>query len=142
MASEAMSKFFARIAIAENGCWLWTGHAKVKGYGRVKISRKNYLAHKALYEYIKGKVPPNLQLDHLCRTRNCVNPAHLEPVTSKENSRRGHAPNMLAHFSKVCKRGHSITGQNAKPVRPGHVQCRICNSNNDARRRAARKEMK
>jgi hypothetical protein len=30
-----------------------------------------------------------MHLDHLCRVRSCVNPAHLEPVTNAENCRRG-----------------------------------------------------
>jgi len=42
-----------------------------------------------MYEYFKGPVPDGLELDHLCRVRSCCNPDHLEPVTHKENIRRG-----------------------------------------------------
>jgi hypothetical protein len=42
-----------------------------------------------VYEALTGSIPADLQLDHLCRVRNCVNPAHLEPVTPRENVRRG-----------------------------------------------------
>ncbi len=44
--------------------------------------------HKLNYERKYGPVPPGLQLDHLCRVRNCVNPDHVEPVTPAENIRR------------------------------------------------------
>jgi hypothetical protein len=36
-----------------------------------------------------GPIPPNREIDHLCRVRSCVNPAHLEVVTNRENCRRG-----------------------------------------------------
>lgn len=46
------------------------------------------LAHKVQWETVHGPVPDGLELDHLCRQRDCVNPAHLEPVTHAENMRR------------------------------------------------------
>jgi DNA-binding XRE family transcriptional regulator len=54
--------------------------------------RIEYLDH--IYPLARGGehsygIPEGLQLDHLCRVRCCVNPAHLEPVTNRENSHRG-----------------------------------------------------
>jgi hypothetical protein len=57
------------------------------------------VAHRYAYEWLIGPIPIGLDLDHLCRTRECVNPNHLEPVTRKENIRRsdlvGRAPKTM-----------------------------------------------
>lgn len=73
------------------GCWVWTGGLS-DGYGTftpnvggVHTAR----AHKWIYEQKVGPVPKGLELDHVCRVRNCVNyEGHLEPVTKKENWER------------------------------------------------------
>lgn len=71
------------------GCWIWTGSVEGKGYGHPTIAGKKHPAHRLAYELLVGPVPEGLHLDHLCRVRRCVNPEHLEPVTSRENSLRG-----------------------------------------------------
>jgi endogenous inhibitor of DNA gyrase (YacG/DUF329 family) len=82
-AKDQLSKY----RIVED-CWLWEGCTR-GGYGRLKIDGKMSEAHRASYEYHVGKIPEGLVLDHLCRNRSCINPAHLEPVTTAENIRRG-----------------------------------------------------
>lgn len=72
-------------------CWLWTGTMSRTGYGRVSIGGREIGAHRAVYEALVGPVPDGMQLDHLCRVTQCVNPDHLEPVTIGENIRRGHS---------------------------------------------------
>lgn len=71
-------------------CWMWRGAPNGSNdYGRVCVSGKSRPAHRAFYELHVGPVPSGLFLDHLCRCTMCVNPAHLEPVTIAENTRRG-----------------------------------------------------
>ena len=77
------------------GCWLWTGDTCGSGYGKLKVPTdrnwstfKNKKAHRIIYEALRGPIPPGMDLDHLCRTRPCVNPAHLEPVTRSQNLKR------------------------------------------------------
>ena len=68
-----------------SGCWEWNGAIGSLGYG----SYSTKLAHRLMYEDVRGPIPEALVLDHLCRVRHCVNPDHLEPVTLSENVRRG-----------------------------------------------------
>lgn len=74
-----------------NRCWLWQGKVFPTGYGYVERSKSlgvSHYAHRAMYELLVGPIPDGLHIDHLCGVRQCVNPAHLEPVTQAENNRR------------------------------------------------------
>lgn len=71
-------------------CWLWSG-ALHNGYGGFFADGQRWRVHRWSYEFLVGPIPEGLHLDHLCRVRHCVNPAHLEPVTNQENIRRGEA---------------------------------------------------
>ncbi len=72
----------------EGPCWLWQGSTSC-GYGRFSIGEKKHKAHKLSYEVLVGPVPSGRVLDHLCRRRACINPAHLDPITNKQNVVRG-----------------------------------------------------
>lgn len=94
-------------------CWLWTGAVSSTGYSNFWIFHKYLTGHRYLYTQWVGEIPEGLDLDHLCRNRSCVNPAHLEPVTRSENVLRGISNDV--HFNKVktrCKRGHEFTPEN------------------------------
>jgi len=89
----------------DGGCWRWTGALTGSGYGHLKIAADQWAqAHRLLYGELIESVPDNLQLDHLCRNRWCVNPCHLEPVTPRVNAQRSAAATVIA--SGVCLRGH------------------------------------
>lgn len=78
------------------GCWLWTERVDRHGYGKISVQGRWKLAHQVAFQAFGGKIPTGRQLDHKCRQRCCVNPAHLEAVTSAENSRRGAAARRAA----------------------------------------------
>ncbi len=69
---------------AEDECWLWTGWLS-NGYGSFSANGVPRGAHAWAYRFYVGEVPPGLQIDHICRVKNCVNPKHLRAVTASEN---------------------------------------------------------
>lgn len=82
-------RFWSKVNKTET-CWLWTAALDRHGYGVFGVAkgRGSARAHRVAYELVNGPIPGSLPLDHLCRVRACVNPAHLEPVTVAENNRR------------------------------------------------------
>ena len=123
-------------------CWVWRG-AIHGGYGNFSVGQGRFQgAHRVAYELLVGPVPDTL--DHLCRNPACVNPAHLEPVTNRENILRG--TGFAATYAKAthCKSGHEFTLENtAYRTRPeGGRCCRTCrqqhNQRTTERRRLAR----
>ena len=119
-----MDKYNKKINRTEN-CWLWTGEIDGKGYGVITISSKRKRAHRIIYELLVGKIPEGLQIDHLCRVRNCVNPNHLEPVTQAENKRRN-VPFRKEVLKTHCKNGHEFSEQNTKIRMRNGNPWRVC----------------
>jgi len=84
------------------GCWIWMGKVNKFGYGSLYWQGRERIAHRLLYETVRGPVAAGLQLDHLCRVRCCVNPAHLEPVTPRENVRRARRDRQLEKAARAA----------------------------------------
>lgn len=110
--------------IAETGCIMWLG-AIPNGYGYFWIGSKAFFAHRWNYEQYRGPVPDNMVLDHKCRNTWCVNPAHLEVVTQRENILRGNAPAAKQFKQTHCKRGHLLSEDNIYRNK-GHRTCKLC----------------
>ena len=110
-------------------CWNWIArHTANGGYGTIQIGGRAgsfVRAHRYAYELLAGPIPAGLQIDHLCRNRLCVNPAHLEPVTQQENIARGDAG---AHYGSRthCKWGHPFDETNTGYRKNGGRYCRAC----------------
>ncbi len=116
------TRFWDKVA-KTNSCWLWDGTIdRRSGYGRFQLDGRAIYAHRFSYELLGHVVPDGLFLDHLCRVRNCVNPAHLEPVTPRENVRRGARGILLTH----CPNGHPYSGDNLR-LHKGRRYCVACN---------------
>lgn len=126
-------RFWAKVEKTE-GCWLWTA-SQDNGYGNFWSGTRQMRAHRWSYERLIGPVPDGLELDHLCRVRHCVNPDHLEPVTHRENSRRGVVG--WNNASKThCPQGHPYDERNTRYRGPDGRSCRICQGNANRRYKA------
>lgn len=113
-------------------CWLWTGSRTAEGYATFCITtdtnqRHRVVVHRLAYELLIGKIPTGLVLDHLCRNPRCVNPAHLEPVTMRENVLRGVGPSAQNARKTDCPAGHPYDKDNtAVNAKTGKRSCRTC----------------
>lgn len=118
--SRAIERFWQQVEKTE-GCWLWRGPVNNHGYGQSRVLGEN-LAHRVAFRLTKGDIPESLTLDHLCRVTTCVNPAHLEPVTHRENVLRGVSVSAIHARQTTCPRGHQYDSRK----RSGGRFCSIC----------------
>jgi hypothetical protein len=126
-ANKNFERFKAYVKVVETDCWLWQSTKTRNGYAQFRVNGKRWLAHRWIFLRTIGPIPHGLELDHLCRVRNCVNPLHLEPITHSENVKRGN--NSLRLFSQlnICRRGHPLEGSNVMlDKKRGSRRCKIC----------------
>lgn len=128
-------RFWAKVNPLSNGCWLWTGCRNAEGYARFYLRPNCQIigAHRFSYEIHKGKIPKGLTIDHLCRNRGCVNPAHMELVSQKENTLRGNGVTALNARKTHCKHGHLFSADNIYSLPYGR-HCKQCTKQNAIKR--------
>lgn len=140
--SKLRARFWAKVSVAPaDACWEWLAGRDRKGYGKFAIGQKHHRAHRIAYNLFGLQIPNDLVIDHLCRNRACVNPDHLEPVTSRENAVRGAAAAAHGFHAGVCKYGHEFTPENTYATRDGGKNCRTCVLEGCKKRRAKRLEI-
>lgn len=118
----------------ESGCWIWIGSRQpwrgpAQGYGQAYVPGSKppttVVAHRAVYQALRGPIPDGLVLDHKCRTRPCVNPDHMDVVTMSENLKRGEGFIGVQSRRTHCPQGHELSDDNVVGYLT-HRQCREC----------------
>lgn len=111
-------------------CWEWLGKTYPTGYAQFNYGAKSSYGHRFAYELGKGPIPDGLSIDHLCRNRGCVNPAHLEAVPLGVNVLRGFGRGALNARKTHCDNGHEFSAENTSYIHRSngstHRKCKAC----------------
>lgn len=117
-------RFWEKVRPGDSGCWDWIAATSDRGYGHILWDGKVVLAHR-LVLLVGDGIPPGLVVDHLCRNRACVNPDHLEPVTTRTNLLRGDTITARNAAVTHCPWGHEYDEANTYYGKGGR-RCRAC----------------
>jgi hypothetical protein len=133
------ARLMAAVLIEPSGCYTWTKYRNKHGYGAIFYREKKWLAHRLAYVILTGSnLPEGLVSDHLCRNRACINPAHIDWVTQRENYRRGMVPSAISLRTNRCQNGHEFRPETTfVDKRDGKRECMICRRERKARNRAS-----
>lgn len=122
-------------------CETWTGYIKPNGYGQAHRARcggegEVVYAHRRAWEEKHGAIPDGAQIHHTCFNRACVNPEHLQLVTSTAEHRELHNA-----ARKMCNSGrHPWSADNVYTAPGGGGRsCRLCRNECNRRYRERRK---
>ena len=108
-------------------CRIWEGCRPTRGYGHIVWSENSQqhkqLTHRAAWIETHGHIPDDLQVDHICRHRACINTEHMRLLTPSANS----AANGQA-LQSHCKHGHLFDATNTmiKTNPDGTFRQRLC----------------
>jgi hypothetical protein len=128
---EVEARFWAKVdRRGPDECWPWTGNLCRDGYGFFSAHNISRKAHRWSFVVSGQEIPPTFVVDHVCRNRVCVNPAHLRAVSAYVNSMVNSEALPARNAKKThCLRGHELRGDNLIDDvlrRTGHRICKTC----------------
>lgn len=126
IAMNETNRFWARVNKTEH-CWLWVGYTDRDGYGKHWLNGTTCIVHRWAYENYVGPIPKGMTIDHMCKTRNCVNVAHLRILSAVDNIRMG-SPGRYNKIKTHCKYGHEFTVSNTRVYKTSR-HCKTCCNN-------------
>ncbi len=148
---KLLTRIFSKIELSaeqfynNSPCWNWIANINNHGYGMFSYGGSKRAAHTIMYRLVVGEIRSGLECDHLCRNTRCVNPAHIEPVSRRENVLRGVSGCAVNARKTQCEYGHELSGKNLVLPADGSRQCRKCRnrrqSESQKRQEARRKEL-
>jgi hypothetical protein len=109
-------------------CWLWTATLNTSGYGHIWTGDRYVLAHRWAYISLRGPISADVEIDHLCQVKRCVNPGHMELVSHGENLRRSAVCEWTAAKRRArthCIHGHAYDEANTYWYHNARI-CRTC----------------
>ena len=126
---NTIDKLLKKIVVnQQTGCHIWVGTVTVNGYAQARLDNRWKYVHRAVWEHYKGPIPEGLQIDHICKIRNCCNVDHLRLVTPRVNTLLSDSITAI-HIRKP----HCPTCGGEYTIRPnGHRYCGACHSRHNA----------
>jgi hypothetical protein len=118
--SPAAERFWSKVRTDDKGCWVWSAAKFENGYGAFWLGRQ-WRAHRISFLEAGGVIGAGEVIDHLCRNKACVRPAHLRSVSPRQNSMDAGVSAINARKTH-CPRGHAYSGVNSEGRRICH-QC-------------------
>ncbi|TRZ69451.1 MAG: HNH endonuclease [Nitrosopumilaceae archaeon] len=131
--SEHVERFWSKVNITPS-CWTWKASHR-HGYSQFSIGNKHIDGHIFSYELFEGKIPKGLVIDHLCRNKGCVNPAHLQLTTIQNNVLRGISVPAINARKLLCNEGHSLHPRKESSRPQGRRYCKICHNRGQRQRK-------
>lgn len=94
-------KFWAKV-VKGPSCWIWTGSRSDFGHGTVRINNRLLRAHRVVWEWTNGPLPPETCVLHTCDNPPCVRPDHLFTGSKQSNT------------DDMMKKGRLVVGRRLK----------------------------